>query len=407
MFSLHSHPGSRDICSKKNTSRWYSAAIINALILLASCIIFPSELAAANPIDRLSEIQEKIKTKLSEVKETQKKEQSIITTLESIDKNIKKKENDLRQYDNSIHRKQSEIERLTGDIQLMTGKLNDRRAYLKSRIRALHKQQYGGGVLVLVSAKDYQDLIRKSKYFSLLAYHDSKVVKRYGDDIEKIDAKKEELKNLYDNLKKSKNNALVKKKELENERIKKDDLLAVVRSEREAHEARITELKEASKRLQSFVRGLTGNQIPQSITGDGFSALEGNLIWPVSGELLIPGGQSYQFPLVKDGVEISAEPNEVVKAVAGGRVVYADFFKGYGNLIIIDHGSGYHSLYGNLYGFAIASGELLIEGMEVGKANKSESNDGYSVYFEIRHRGKPVDPVNWLKDQRKRSALAR
>jgi len=179
-------------------------------------------------------------------------------------------------------------------------------------------------------------------------------------------------------------------------------MLAVVRSERSAHEERIRELKESSKKLQAFIKDLNGNKIPKSIVGDGFKSLKGALTWPVNGEILIPDGKSYKFPLVKDGIEIEAEPDEIVKAVAGGRVVYANFFKGYGNLIIIDHGSGYHSLYGNLTGFSIASGELLIEGMEVGKANKSDKSKSYALYFEIRHRGKPVDPVNWLKAQQKR-----
>jgi septal ring factor EnvC (AmiA/AmiB activator) len=397
------HPSQHYILLKKYFPYLHVSLKGSLLILFAIFILLPSETSADNPINKLSEIQEKLKTKLSEVKESKKKEESIITKIEDIDENISKKENDLRKYDNRINNKQSEIQSISKEIKILTSRLNNRKKYLKSRIRALHKQQYGGGVLVLLSAEDHHDLIRKSKYVSLLAYHDSKIVNKYSDDLKKINSKKKNLKGLYDNLKVSKKNTLKKKNALQADRSKKDDLLAVVRSERSAHEERIRELKESSRKLQSLVRDLNGNKIPKSIVGDGFKSLEGNLSWPVNGDLLIPDGKSYKFPLVKDGIEITAKPDEIVKAVAGGRVVYANFFKGYGNLIIIDHGSGYHSLYGNLTGFTIASGELLIEGMEVAKVNKSDNSDGHTLYFEIRHRGRPVDPVNWLKDQKKRN----
>lgn len=402
MFSCQFHPGQNYILLKKCFLYLYLCLRGCLLIFFAVFILLPSETSADNPINKLSEIQKKLKTKLSEVKESKKKEKSIITKIEDIDENINKKENDIRQYDKRIYKKQSEIQSISKEIEFLTSRLNNRKKYLKSRIRALHKQQYGGGVLVLLSAEDHQDLIRKSKYVSLLAYHDSKVVNKYSDDIKKINSKKKNLKNLYDNLRVSKKNTQKKKNELQADRSKKDNLLAVVRSERSAHEERIRKLKESSRKLQSLVKDLNGNKIPKSIVGDGFKSLKGNLEWPVNGELLIPDGKTNKFPIVKDGIEIIAGQDEIVKAVAGGRVVYANFFKGYGNLIIIDHGSGYHSLYGNLTGFAIASGELLIDGMEVGKANKSDNSNVHALYFEIRHRGKPVDPVNWLKDQRKR-----
>jgi len=192
MFLRRLHPGQNYIYLKKYFSKFQLYVTGNLLILFAVFILLPSETLADNPINKLSEIQEKLKTKLSEVKKTKKKEKSIITKIENIDENIRKKENDLRQYDSRIYKKHSEIQSLSKEIEFLTGRLNDRKQYLKSRIRALYKQQYGGSVLALISAEDNQDLIRKSKYVSLLAYHDSKVVNKYSDDIKKINSKKRE-----------------------------------------------------------------------------------------------------------------------------------------------------------------------------------------------------------------------
>jgi len=85
--------------------------------------------------------------------------------------------------------------------------------------------------------------------------------------------------------------------------------------------------------------------------------------------------------------------------VAGGRVVYADWFEGYGNLVIIDHGSGYHSLYSNLSDISLQSGNIVTKGFEVGGVSKSRQLNVPALYFEIRYKGKPVDPMKWLESK--------
>lgn len=366
---------------------------------------------AADPKKKLSDIEKKIEEKKLQVRESIKKEKSVIENIEDINESIKKKEKELRNYDKRISQTLSESQRLSNEIDEINNKLSSRQQHLKGRLSALYKQQYGGHALILISAKDYQDLIKKSRYISLIAYYDSKVINKYSDDIKELIPKKRELEAINNKLNTDRKTAKEMQKALQTDRDKKDKLLASIRSKRHSYEEALQDLEESSKKLRKMIESLKEKALPKSITGKGFASSMGNLSWPVAGKVVIPYGEYkdpvYNIKVFKNGVEIQPRQDEKPKAVAGGRVVYADWFKGYGLLLIIDHGSGYHSLYGNLSEIFLNTGDILIVGTVVGKIGKSELLSYPTLYFEIRHKGKPIDPVEWLERKNRESKKIR
>ena len=385
----------------KGTKIRHFPVIISYVLFVLISISHISQANASSPMDKLSDIQNKIKSKIQQVKEARIKEKSLTSKIENINKNIDGKEKELQEYSKRISSSRSEINALQNTIKQQESKLARRTRYLNERIRALHKRQYGGDALVLMTAADYQDLIKRSKYMSLLAYYDRKIIKKYSSRIREINAKKSDIEAINEKLTKNKKMARKKKETLQSARAKQDRMYAMIKRKRLAQENKIKELKESSQKLQNMVRKLKARKIPDSIIGSGFEASKGELTWPVNGSVMIPYGE-YKDPkldatIFKNGVEINAKKGGNAKAVAGGRVVYAKYFEGYGNLLIIDHGSGYNSLYGNLSEITMKTGELLIAGMEVGKADTSKNLDVPALYFEIRYKGKPVDPLPWLK----------
>ena len=141
--------------------------------------------------------------------------------------------------------------------------------------------------------------------------------------------------------------------------------------------------------------------MPESILGKGFRSLKGELQLPVKGEIIASFGKYTDHEVglegVRNGIDIKSASGELAQAIAGGRVVYAGRFQGFGNMVIIDHGRGYHSLYGNLSDMSIEKGNLLVSGMSVGKVIESKERTVPVLYFEIRYKGKPVNPEDWLK----------
>jgi septal ring factor EnvC (AmiA/AmiB activator) len=140
-------------------------------------------------------------------------------------------------------------------------------------------------------------------------------------------------------------------------------------------------------------------EIPEPTSGSSnFAQLRGKLNFPVAGELLgkfgAPrAGQGTSWR----GVFIRAPSGTEVRAVSGGAVVYSNWLRGYGNLLIIDHGSGYLSIYGNNDALYKEAGATVRTGEAIASVGASGSESESGVYFEIRHRGQAVDPMQWVK----------
>ncbi len=370
------------------------------LLIILSASLNSTEVLAANPVNKLSDIQDKLKTKFKEVREAKKKEKSLLSKLDNLDKSIGKREKELKGYDKRISQTQANIKNLSKEIKAMTNELDSRKQYLKEIVMDIYKRQYKSNALVLLSASDYQDLITKSRYISLIAHYDSILIAGYSSDITNLNSKKSKLQAQQNKLAKNKKDAQSKTRELQVNRAKKDKLLAKVKAKRSAHEKKIKELKESSRKLKSMIAEIQTKKIPQAVLGKGFKSLKGNLPWPVAGEVLIPFGKykepEFNTTVFKNGIEIGAKPEDIPQTIAGGRVVYTGQFEGYGNLVIIDHGGGYHSLYGNLSEILLKKGNIVVKGFEVGKISRSGNSDIPALYFEIRHKGKPVDPRGWL-----------
>jgi septal ring factor EnvC (AmiA/AmiB activator) len=385
-----------------------TAAAVFAVMLLAcspASLLFAAN--NASPSKQLSVIEEKLKKKKQQVQETIAQERSVLSDLEAINRTIRQKQKEIRDYENRISQTQVNIKTLEEEIISISGRIEQRRQHLKERLKVLYKQQYGGKALILITAGDYQDLIKKSRYMSLLAYQDRRLLSELNNEIELANAKKKDLEDMQKNLEISKAGIQKKKVEMESELSRKDKVLESVRSKRSTYEQMIKELEESSERLREMIERLEAEKPMEPSAGRGFSSLKGRLAWPVEGEVVVSFGKyndpQYNIPVFKNGIEIKASAGEEPKAVSDGSVVFADWFKGYGLLLIINHGNGYHTLYGHLSEIFHKSGDIIEKGTVVGKVGESGLLTTPTLYFEIRHKGKPVDPMQWLKKNRQKN----
>ncbi|MBI4837601.1 MAG: peptidoglycan DD-metalloendopeptidase family protein [Nitrospirae bacterium] len=360
-----------------------------------------SVLYAKDPKDELKEIQKKLSSEKQKVQEIIKKEGSILSELEKINRALALKREELAHYDKQLAQTRTKIRQLEGDITILSSKLESRKQFLKQRLRSLYKQQHGEIAVILFSAKDYQDLIKKSRNINFIAYYDRKLMDIYSSEIKELNEKMQQMEVLKKELEINKNQVKKKADEMQAERGKKDSLLASVKKERSSYEKMIRELEESSKRLLDLIKRLEEKELPPSITGKGFAALKGWLPWPIDGKILVPFGSyknpEFNIPVFKNGIEIKAGTREAARAVAGGKVVYADWFKGYGQLLIINHGGGYHTLYAHLSEIFHKVGDTVKAQQTVGKVGESGLLNTPSLYFEIRYKGKPLNPAQWLK----------
>jgi murein hydrolase activator len=131
-----------------------------------------------------------------------------------------------------------------------------------------------------------------------------------------------------------------------------------------------------------------------------FAARRGKLPRPADGPITVGFGRvvdpRFNTVTVQNGLDIAARAGASVRAVAPGRVAHAGWFKGYGNLVILDHGDGYHTLVAHLGSMRAAMGVAVEAGAVLGTVGDSGSLKGAYLYFEVREKGRPVDPRPWL-----------
>ncbi len=166
-------------------------------------------------------------------------------------------------------------------------------------------------------------------------------------------------------------------------------------------ENRLAQLVEKLSRMLAQPKGkglFSNDNLPDDrFDGSPFEQLKGRLVLPVKGEVSGKFGTTRPDSTVLwKGLFLRAATNQAVKAVAAGRVVFADWLRGFGNLLIIDHGKGYMSLYGNNETLYKQVGDVLRGGDTIAAVGNSGGNEDSGLYFELRHEGKPLDPMKWI-----------
>jgi len=202
---------------------------------------------------------------------------------------------------------------------------------------------------------------------------------------------------------------------LEQEAAKRQQTLAALDKTISSKDSRLASLKQEEQNLQSLLDSLAKKQQEQAKPkppvqsqkpniatkpNTPFSRLTGKLGWPVSGKVLARYGSPRNLGKLKwQGIVISSPTGNEVKATASGQVVFADWLRGFGLLIIIDHGEQYMTLYGNNESLLYEAGDYVTAGDVIAQSGEQGIRGLAGLYFEIRHRGSPTNPLKWLGKQ--------
>ncbi len=272
-------------------------------------------------------------------------------------------------------------------------------AGLRPRLLARQRMERVGELGLLASAESLGELVRRHALLDRVLAHDAATLRTAlvaVDERERATAARQAEAERLSTLAAE---ALAGRGAAEARRDGRRALLASVRGERQLHERAAAEADGQSRKLAEFIAAL-----PPPRTGEvpykGFAQLRGKLPSPASGAIEVAFGKvvnpRFRTVTVQKGIDIAAARGEAVRAVAPGRVVHAGWFKGYGNLVIVDHGDGYHTLVAHLESMSTAAGEDVTAGALLGTVGDTGSLKGPYLYFEVRENGKPLDPGAWL-----------
>lgn len=377
--------------------------------------------------ERLKSVQRELGRERQKVREAGRKEASLSQELARLDEDLRRKTQDLRGLETKLRGSSQRIVKLSQEIASTEARLSRSRTLLKRRLRAIYKQGRFGYVRLLLSAEDFSAAGRRLKYLSAVAGQDQRLMQGYGVALADLSQKRTDLERYKAEVAEAKEKAAVTRGEIAEEHRKRRILLASVREEKVGHLAAIKELEKSAKDLQALIARLQSEEERQrrasrtaprrepprgeapgskeetpDIHDDGrFARMKGKLPWPAAGPLASTFGRQehprFRTVTFNRGIEITAPEGRDIVAVADGTIIYADWFKGYGRLIILDHGGGYFTLYAHASEVLARAGEGVSRGQVIGRVGDTGSLEGPQLYFELRHKGKPQDPLAWLQ----------
>lgn len=391
-----------------------------AIILLGILIISVCSAQAQNPKDELSGVKREIKAKKQLITKTRKVEAVISTELLQINRNLEQKESDLGRLDRDLRSVEFSIERTGRDIVKVTAEANLKRQEIERRLSSLYKAGELGALRMFFSAESFPHMAENIRYMRSILDNDKQIFLEYNKKVEELRKLKSTLERDAARKELIKDSIALKKREIEQEKSKKSSYLVKVRQDRKSYEASLKELQANASRLQSMIERLDAlsrrklssrHEKPGSklkplaelppVPDRGFASQKGRMSLPVRGEIIESFGKhkhpefnSYTF---SKGLSVSASAGTDIKAVYEGTVIFADYFKGFGNMVIVDHGGGYFSLYAHASRIAKKVGAEVSRHETIASVGDVDSTKGAILYFEIRYQGKPVDPAAWVR----------
>jgi septal ring factor EnvC (AmiA/AmiB activator) len=361
---------------------------------------------------KLQQTQKQLKEERERAAAARARETSLLAELEEIERRLAAKKSDVARLETRIKKAQSDVQMYRGEISKLEKQRAGQTNALAGRLRVMYRVHAQGGALpVILSGEDPVTRAVAVRHLASLAALDARLIQEYRVTSDRLadrkgreEAQQQELAGLHEDAKRE-------QAEVDREVAKRRVILAKVRDERAYHERMVGELTEASNRLEAFIRELQAKQrklakIPPPKGGVeppavGFGALKGRLPWPTEGRIVTGYGAQvhprFGTRTFRNGVDIEAAVGRDVLAVHAGHVIYTGWFKGYGNLIIVDHGNEYYTLYAHIAEIEAKEGEDVRQGQRIGTVGDTGSLAGPRLYFEVRYQGKPQDPEQWLR----------
>jgi len=357
----------------------------------------------------LEKLQGEIKEKKQKSEEAQRKEASVLQALDEADHRIKLRREGLAQVNEKLREKDHEIAETNISLQRLRERIAQREGSIRSRLRVMYKEGPNGQLKLLLASSDYNDLQARFASLRWLSRREFQLVEGYRADRTRLESTEARLLKARGELQGYRQEIAAKLAAVKEERTKKDRLLGRVRSEKVMYVKAIDELEKSAQRIEGLLRDFEARRKATAATrvlpaGEGLARFKGRLGWPTEGDVVASFGRQkhpkFDTYVQRKGIEIRANQGTVIWSVADGVVAFADWMRGYGLLMIVDHGEGFFSLYAHASKLLVNVGETVRSHQPIGEIGDTGLTGESTLYFELRQGGEAVDPLAWLTKRR-------
>ena len=372
--------------------------------------------AQAGPKDELKDLRERIEALQKQLTESEGSKAEVADALKDSERAVSETSRKLYQLSGQRREVNGALSRLQSRTRVMENNIADEQATLS---RLLYQQYVGGqsdAIKLVLNGEDPNEIARQLHYLGYVSRARAELLASLRENLANLGKLTDETRRKGSELHALQSEETSQMRRLEKEKAERQRVYVRVSDDIDKNRKQLSTLKRDEERLSQLIERLareaarkskktkkpgkrvTSQALPNADNGEGaFRQMRGRLRLPVIGELMNRfGGQRKDSGLSWKGLFISAKPGRDVKAVAGGRVVYADWLRGFGNLLILDHGDGYMSLYGNNESLLKQVGDETRTGDTIAATGNSGGNPDSGLYFELRFQGKPFDPIPWV-----------
>lgn len=352
----------------------------------------------------LEQLKGKIEEKRKRADEAEKKRESILQGIQSLDERLIRHRQDHQDITKKLRKKDREIEDITEQLSAIRDGIQDRREAILARLRVQYMEGRFGYMKALLTSDTYADFQRRRQYLSTLSQKDYELLGAFRTDMARMEQAERQRAEARAGMVAFKDGIEKKLTDIRATQREKKSYLAKITLEKDAYNRTLEELERSASRVDSLLRELetrrrTLAMRPATIPSPSRGA-KGALPWPADGQVTSFFGRqkhpTFNTYVQRKGIEIKTKEGSFIRAVMPGTVVYADWLKGYGLVIILDHANGFFSLYAHASRILAKVGEQVAEGRPIGETGDTGVIGENTLYFELREGAEPVDPLQWL-----------
>ena len=388
--------------------------LITATCLPLLSLIFTIQLVSAaepstikNEMTEERERLEQLKKKIAETKKkatkAKKEHGSVLKNIEQLDKKLYRKKKERTRIDAQIKEKDQELANLGTNIADQEKNLQTHRDAVTARLRLLYMEGRTGYLKTLFTAETFADAINRMDYIGWVAQREHTLVRQFQEDLTELQLLRDQQAHARETLLALQGETQHTIKEISGLKRKKRTVLVSLSKEKSTHERTVEDLQRSAEQVDSLLKALDQRfRLAQSKLRKTPGKLPslGSFLWPAKGKVVSFFGRqkhpTFDTYVNKKGIEIKAREGRPIRSVSAGKVVYADWLKGYGLVVIVDHTNGFYSLYAHASKLLVAEGNGVTMGQMIGHTGETGVTEDDTLYFELRKGTTPIDPLKWL-----------
>ncbi|MFL1405749.1 murein hydrolase activator EnvC family protein [Marinobacter sp. M1N3S26] len=323
-------------------------------------------------------------------------------TLANAEREISRLTRERRELQEQRRQQARELEQLESEEKELDQSLREQRSALKRQLRGAWMEGKAPAIKVLLNEADPEEIARTMTYYEYLSGDNLQRLETFNETLTELQATRQQKLQAQAEVIRLEEQVSERQQSLQTQKANREQTLAALKQDISERKDERSTLEADRNRLEKLLREVEEAiaSIPSPTETEPFNQRQGKLDWPAQGRLVAAfGGSMAQGHLRRNGILLNTEEEAEVRSVHYGRVVFSNWLRGFGMLTIVDHGEGYMTLYGHSSSLLASPGDWVRAGETIALAGRTGGTQDPAVYFELRHNGKPQNPMRWLERQ--------